>query len=452
MAARSDSPPAKTVEPSATVPRPLINFPARGTELIETGEQFDLRPEFAARARVYYELLTDLGASVEIPPEDGEKQRKAARVGAKRRLAVIARNDPDLMLDDLAIEADKLLAELFELGPLTELVGDPSVREIVIRDPHRIYVDRGSGRERHEGGFSCADSLALALRRFLGAPIRWDASAPWLDHRMPDGTRVRGADSSVAPGGPIAVISRPGPVGTGGLSQVASISDPIAEYLRAVLRARGSVLLCVGQGCDGTALASACAHELGTIDPGHLAIVRAGSRLVAPHDAMVFEAEPGLTAAAIRLAVDTGSTALVVHRAGGAGLASTWSGLGRGLVQAVVSIAADNPEAALEVCVEGLLLGGYGRDREALRRHVAASIHAVVALGVNARGEEVPVALAEFLHPSAEGGGQGWVVPVLSRATADAAWHHHRAPAFVAEMARRGVPFDPAKLAALARS
>src|SRR5690606_25508885 len=200
--------------------------------LIETGEQLDLRPEFAARASVYYELLSDLGASVEFPPEDGEKQRKAARVGAKRRLAVIARNDPDLMLDDLGAEADKLLAELFELGPLTELLSDSSVREIVIRDPHRIYVDRGSGRERLDGGFSCADSLALALRRFVRTPIRWDASAPWLDHRMADGTRVRAADPSVAPGGPVAVITRPSAVQSGGLSQVAAISDPVAEYLR----------------------------------------------------------------------------------------------------------------------------------------------------------------------------------------------------------------------------
>jgi len=230
----------------------------------------------------------------------------------------------------------------------------------------------------------------------------------------------------------------------GGFSQVPALSDPVAEYLRAVLRARGSVLVCVGQGCDGTALASACAHELGSTDAAHLAIVRAGSQLTGPHGAMVLDAEPGLTATPIRLAIDTGSTALLVHRGGGAGLASAWAGLQRGLAQLVITLAADNAEAALDADLEGLLLGGFGRDREALRRHVAASIHAVVAVGLNARGDEVLVAVSEF--------DDGRVVPVLSRPSADASWQHHRAPAFVAEMARRGVTFEPSKLASLARS
>ena len=76
----------------------------------------------------------------------------------------------------------------------------------------------------------------------------------------------------------------------------------------------------------------------------------------------------------------------------------------------------------------------------------------IVALGVNARGDEVPVAVSEFIsNRSAADGDGAWVLPVLSRPSADASWQHHQAPAFVAEMARRGVTFDPSKLASLAR-
>jgi len=429
-------------------PRPISRPTLQSRPLIEPEQQFDMRPEFAVRASVLHDLLSDLGASVEFPPEDGEKQRKAARVGAKRRLAVIARNDPDLMLDELGDEADRLLMELFELGPLTEILDEANVREILIRAPHRIYVDRGRGRERLDSGFSCAESVVMALRRLVGKPLRWDASAPWLDHRMADGTRLRGADASVAPGGPVVVISRPSQAGVGGLSQVASMSDPVADYLRSVLRASGSVLVCLGQGCEGNELASALAHELsnleGGLDAGQLAIVRAGGQLRAPNGTMVFDAEPGLTATPIRLAVDTGSTSLLVHRGGGAGLASAWSGLGRGLTQLVLCIGADDPAAGLEACVDGLLLGGYGRDREILRQHVAATISVVVGLGLSPRGEEAPVTLAEL-------DGHGGIVPILSRASADQPWQHHRDPSFVAEMAGRGVTFDPASLTALAR-
>ena len=64
-------------------------------------------------------------------------------------------------------------------------------------------------------------------------------------------------------------------------------------------------------------------------------------------------------------------------------------------------------------------------------------------VGADARGGEAPVMLAEFDD-------QGHVSPILSREAAEAKWQHHRDPAFVAELARRGVTFDSSQLAKLA--
>ena len=402
-----------------------------------------MRPEYSARAAVFYELLSDLGAGPEHPPEDGEKQRKAARVGAKRRMAVFSRNDPDLMLDDPATEAEFLLIELFSLGPLTDALADDSVRQILIRSPQRIFVDRDHGRERLERGFSCPEAVSMVLHRFAGAHLNWDAVAPWLDHRLPDGTRLRGADQSVAPDGPVVVIQRPPRAGIGGLSRVGAVSEPVADYLRAALLADANILLCVGQDCEGTTLASALAHELGKFGVSTLGIVRAGSQIVAPRGALVLDAEPRLTAGPVRLATEAGSTRLLVHRAGGAGLASVLAGQDRGIEQIVVGVTADGAEAGLAACVEGLQLGGYGRDHASLRRHVAATFDVVVVLGRSSRGDECPVLLAELSE-------SGEILPILSRAGADERWQHHRDPAFMAAIAQRGVTFDASKLAALA--
>jgi Flp pilus assembly CpaF family ATPase len=447
LGAGPDAPPSLAAGPDAPPPAeptpPPSSRPAPPKSFAEPEQEIDMRPEYAARAAVFYELLSDLGAAPAHPPDDGEKQRKAARVGAKRRLAVIARNDPDLMLDDPGTEAEHLLAELFALGPLSEPLADEQVCEVLIRSPQRIYIDRGNGRERLERGFSCAAAVSMTLHRYAGTHLQWDAAAPWLDHRMPDGTRLRGADPSVAPDGPVVVIQRPSRAGVGGLSQVGSVSDPLADYLRAVLRGQGSVLVCVGDRCEGTELLSALAHELGQIDVGRFGIVRAGSSIVPPHGALVLDAEPGLTAGPIRLAIEAGSSRLLVHRAGGAGLASVWAGLPRGVEQVVLGLGVSDPEAALATCVEGLVLGGYGRDRQALRRQICAAIDVIVVLGLGPRGDEVPTMLAEFDE-------QGGVSPVLSRSSPTAAWQRHRDPAFVAELAQRGVTFDASKLAGLA--
>jgi hypothetical protein len=244
------------------------------------------------------------------------------------------------------------------------------------------------------------------------------------------------------------VITRPPRVGGGGLSQVRAVSSALAEYLRASLRGRGSVLVCLGDHCDGGELLSGLAHELGQIDVAALGIVRAGSSMLTPPGALVLDAEPGRTTGPIRLAVEAGSTRLVIHRADGPGLANAWArrtsgqATGVGVEQLVLALDATEPEAALSICVEGLVLGGFARDREALRRLVAASIDVVVVVGRTSRGEQVPTLLGEFDE-------QGRVSPILSRSSADARWQHHREPRFVAELARRGVTFDAAKLAAL---
>ena len=91
------------------------------------------------------------------------------------------------------------------------------------------------------------------------------------------------------------------------------------------------------------------------------------------------------------------------------------------------------------------MFAGYGRDLQRLREQIAASFDVIVVLGRSSQGEECPVMLAE-LSPSGE------VVPLLSRASADERWSHHREPAFVAELGQRGISFDGSKLAALAGS
>ncbi len=254
------------------------------------------------------------------------------------------------------------------------------------------------------------------------------------------------------------VITRPPRGGSGGLSQVRAVSSVLADYLRASLRGRGSLLICLGDHCDGGELLSGLAHELGQIDAAALGIVRAGSSMLTPPGALVLDAEPGRTGGPIRLAIAAGSTRLLIHRADGPGLASAWAGRTEaarsgspaigvgvpvGVEQLVLALAAADPEAALSICVEGLVLGGFARDREALRRLVAASIDVVVAVGLTARGEQVLTLLGEFDE-------QGRVSPILSRSSADARWQHHREPRFVAELARRGVTFDAAKLTGLA--
>jgi|GEM_PF-5060420 len=393
-------------------------------------------------------MLSDLGVVEGQVPEDSEKRRKAARVGAKRRLAVLDKEHPEHDFDDIESEAAALLLELFAYGPLTEAMDDPAVTEMLIRGPHQVWVDRGHGRERLPAGFSGPEAVAMALRRLAGPSFRWNRGKPWLDLHLADGTHIRGAHASVAPGGPVVVIQRPTRAGVGGLVDVvaeAMLPPALAELLIAVARARGSVLVCLGEGCDGAPLMSAIGHELGNIDASRLAVIRTGGRIAPPNGAMVFDVEPGMGAASVRLAIDAGAGRLLVHRGRGAGMASLWSGFQDGLSQLVLSVQASDAAAARAVCVEGLALGGFGSHRDGLARLVASAFDLVLTLSPRPGGGEAVISVAEFDN-------HGTPRLLLSRPNTESVWRHHADPACVAEMGRRGVTFDPARLTALAKA
>lgn len=98
----------------------------------------------------------------------------------------------------------------------------------------------------------------------------------------------------------------------------------------------------------------------------------------------------------------------------------------------------------MQVCLDGLILAGHGRDRSVLCRNVATTIDVVLVVTADpaAKAGESLIAVGEF-------DGSGVARPILSRTASGRGWQRAGKPAFMAEMARRGVPFDAARLTAL---
>ena len=75
-------------------------------------------------------------------------------------------------------------------GPLAEFIRDPSVEEIWINSPERIFVAR-SGRSYLTNLVLTADTVRdLVDRTLLWSGRRLDTSQPFVDARLPDGSRL----------------------------------------------------------------------------------------------------------------------------------------------------------------------------------------------------------------------------------------------------------------------
>ena len=116
-----------------------------------------------------------------------------------------------VVLDDAAREhlAQRVVDEALGLGPLEPLLRDPTITEIMVAGPARLYVERGGRIEPVATAFQDAAHVMHVVDRIL-APLgrRIDEASPMVDARLPDGSRVNVVIPPLALDGPVVTIRR----------------------------------------------------------------------------------------------------------------------------------------------------------------------------------------------------------------------------------------------------
>src|SRR3974390_941163 len=86
---------------------------------------------------------------------------------------------------------DEVLDETFGFGPLEVLLKDPTISDILINGPYRIFVERRGKLERTEVKFRDNEHLLQIIDRIVSkVGRRVDETSPMVDARLPDGSRV----------------------------------------------------------------------------------------------------------------------------------------------------------------------------------------------------------------------------------------------------------------------
>ena len=140
---------------------------------------------------------------------------------------------------------------------------DDEISEVMINGPGPVWVER-RGEVCSTDVVVEADELARLVERIL-APIgrRLDPLRPWVDGRLPDGSRVNVVGPPIAPDGPCVTIRR-FVVRRPTLDEFAA--PAVAELLRSRLRDGATMLVSGGTGAGKTTLLNALAGELPAFD------------------------------------------------------------------------------------------------------------------------------------------------------------------------------------------
>ncbi|WP_309056850.1 ATPase, T2SS/T4P/T4SS family, partial [Streptomyces sp.] len=191
---------------------------------------------------------------------DAVRQRLAAS-GAEptpARVAAALRAQGRLLGDaEVLGAAEQLRRELIGTGPLEPLLADPRVTDVLVSAPDRVWVDRGAGLERAPVSFPDAGAVRrLAQRLAAVAGRRLDDARPWVDARLPDGTRMHAVLPPVAVGSTCLSlrVMRPRAFSLEELVEAGTVPPGGAAILRALIEARVSYLVSGGTGTGKTTL------------------------------------------------------------------------------------------------------------------------------------------------------------------------------------------------------
>src|SRR4051794_2457204 len=89
-----------------------------------------------------------------------------------------------------------------DAGPLTPLLHDPAVTDVLVNGPGPVWVDRGDGVRRTSLVIGDERSLRRLAQRLVAAcGRRLDDAMPHAAARLPDGTRLHAVLPPVSPQG-----------------------------------------------------------------------------------------------------------------------------------------------------------------------------------------------------------------------------------------------------------
>ncbi len=126
-------------------------------------------------------------------------------VRAFARSAVVAHDQRSLTgvvrpVDDPEGTIDELVARLAGFGPLQQYLDDPSVEEVWVNEPDRVFVAR-DGRHELTTTILTADEVRDLVERMLKTSgRRLDLSSPFVDAMLPSGHRLHVVLQGIAHG------------------------------------------------------------------------------------------------------------------------------------------------------------------------------------------------------------------------------------------------------------
>ena len=204
------------------------------------------------KVRVQNRLLAELDPSIDV--SEVEKVRGMIRDLFEQILTeesiVLSRQEKHRLFEQIA-------AEILGFGPLQPLLEDNEITEVMVNGAKSCYFEKAGKIHRAPITFESDEHVMRIIDRIV-APLgrRIDESSPYVDARLPDGSRVNAVIPPISLVGPCLTIRKfsKDPFTVEQLIDFGSLTPSSILFLEAAVKARFNIIISGGTGSGKTTL------------------------------------------------------------------------------------------------------------------------------------------------------------------------------------------------------
>ena len=292
--------------------------------------------------------------------------------------------------------ADEIYNEAVKLGPLEDYLADDSITEVMVNGHEQIYVEREGRLVKAETTFVDDASVQAIIERIV-APLgrRIDESKPYVDARLPDGSRVNAIIHPLSLVGPCITIRKFSkiPFTAEKLIELNALSRGAAAFIDICVKVRKNIIVSGGTGTGKTTFLNVVGGYLPETE--RIVTVEDAAELRLPQEHVIrLESRPAniegtgaitirdLVRNALRMRPDR----IVVGECRGGEALDMLQAMNTGHEGSLTTVHANTPRDVISRLETMVLMSGMDLPVRAIREQIGSAIHLIMHLARFADG------------------------------------------------------------------